>query len=85
MPQWDDRNTSNTYNPQTTHANGNGHANNMTAEDTETQIQAAFENARAELDRYMETAAGFIRERPVVCIAGAVAIGYLVGKLASRK
>jgi hypothetical protein len=32
----------------------------------------------------METAAGFIRERPIVCLAGAVAIGYLVGKIVSR-
>ncbi len=41
--------------------------------------------ARVEMDRYVSVAADFIRQRPVVCIAGAVTIGYLIGKLASRR
>jgi ElaB/YqjD/DUF883 family membrane-anchored ribosome-binding protein len=49
------------------------------------QIQQAMENARREIEGYVETAADFIRERPVACVAGAVAIGYLIGKLASRR
>ncbi len=30
------------------------------------------------------TAAEFIKERPMVCLAGALALGYLLGKIASR-
>jgi ElaB/YqjD/DUF883 family membrane-anchored ribosome-binding protein len=49
------------------------------------QLEAAMENAKAQVDHYVEAAANFIRERPVMTIAGALAIGYVVGKLASRK
>jgi ElaB/YqjD/DUF883 family membrane-anchored ribosome-binding protein len=84
MGQWDERNDANgtVYNPT-----GNGHAkgDTLSADDTQAQLQEAFENARAEIDRYVSTAADFIRSRPVACVAGAVAIGFLVGKIASRK
>jgi ElaB/YqjD/DUF883 family membrane-anchored ribosome-binding protein len=81
MGQWDER--SNTGYGM----NGNGHADTgtLSTDETQEQLQEAFENARAEIDRYVSTAADFVRSRPVVCIAGAVAIGFLVGKLASRK
>jgi ElaB/YqjD/DUF883 family membrane-anchored ribosome-binding protein len=79
MAQWDEEHAGETGQRQ----RGNGH---LTAEvDAQAQIQEALENARAELDRYLSTAADFIRERPVVCVAGAVAVGYLIGKLASRR
>lgn len=76
MAQWEERNNT-----------GNGHASTkeMSTDDMQMQMQEAFENARAEIDRYVSTAADFVRSRPVVCVAGAVAIGFLVGKLASRK
>jgi ElaB/YqjD/DUF883 family membrane-anchored ribosome-binding protein len=57
----------------------------MMGEDQRAQLEEAMENARAELDRYVSMASDFIRERPVACIAGAVAVGFLVGKLASRR
>jgi ElaB/YqjD/DUF883 family membrane-anchored ribosome-binding protein len=63
-------------------SSGNG---SLAEEDTQAQVQRAIENARAELEGYVEAAADFIRERPVVCVAGAVAIGYLIGKIASRR
>lgn len=49
------------------------------------QIEETLDRARAELERYTEVAADFIRERPVVAVAGAVAIGFLIGKLVSRR
>lgn len=79
MAQWDEEHAAESGQ----RSKGNGH---LTAEvDAQAQIQEALENARAELDRYVNTAADFIRERPVACVAGAVAIGFLIGKIASRR
>jgi ElaB/YqjD/DUF883 family membrane-anchored ribosome-binding protein len=65
-------------------ANGQGGAagfiNNFNTEDA----QQMLEQSRVAVEHAMETAAGFIRERPIICLAGAVTIGYLVGKLVSR-
>jgi ElaB/YqjD/DUF883 family membrane-anchored ribosome-binding protein len=64
-------------------ANGQGAAgfvNNLNAEDAQQMI----DQSREAVEKAMETAADFIRERPIVCLAGAVAIGYLIGKLVSR-
>ena len=49
------------------------------------ELEHVVESARAELARYAERAAELVRERPVVAVTGALAIGYLVGKLASRR
>jgi ElaB/YqjD/DUF883 family membrane-anchored ribosome-binding protein len=49
------------------------------------QVEHYVESARAELDRYVEQAATFIRERPVAAVAGALALGYALGRLASRR
>lgn len=62
---------------------GNGH--DTGALSAEAQLQEALDEAREQVDRYVEQAAAFVRERPVLCLAGAVAVGYLVGKLASRR
>jgi ElaB/YqjD/DUF883 family membrane-anchored ribosome-binding protein len=79
MGQWDEEHPGESGQRQ----KGNGH---LTAEvDAQAQIQEAIENARAELDHYVSTAADFIRQRPVACVAGAVAIGFIVGKIASRR
>jgi ElaB/YqjD/DUF883 family membrane-anchored ribosome-binding protein len=43
-----------------------------------------MEQTRAALDQALETAGEFIRERPIACLAGALAIGYLIGKIVSR-
>jgi ElaB/YqjD/DUF883 family membrane-anchored ribosome-binding protein len=82
MAQWDEQNSTASTNSQKP---GNGHAGALAGEDAQAQMQQAFDNARAEVDRYVSTAADFIRERPVMCVAGAIAIGFLVGKIASRK
>ncbi len=82
MAQWDERE------PGDSGLNGDGGARpepGAVAQDRQAQLEHAIENARAELDHYVEAAAQFIRDRPVACLAGALALGYLVGKLASRR
>lgn len=49
------------------------------------ELQERIERAREELDHYVERAADFIRERPVAAVAGAVALGWLIGRIASRR
>ena len=48
-------------------------------------IEQTYGDTRARLEEFNERAADFIRENPGVCIVGAVAAGYLVGRLASRR
>ncbi len=43
-----------------------------------------MEQTRAAMDQAIETAGSFIREKPILCLAGAVAFGYVFGKLVSR-
>lgn len=65
-------------------ANGQGGAagilNNLNVEDA----QQVIEQTRVAMDQALETASDFIRERPIVCLAGALAIGYVIGKIVSR-
>ena len=42
------------------------------------------EQARIALEQAQEQVTTFIRERPLVCLAGALALGYVIGKLVSR-
>lgn len=44
------------------------------------QLEQAAENVR-EFDR---RARSFIRENPGTCLLGAIAVGFLIGKIASR-
>ncbi|MEO1269162.1 MAG: hypothetical protein AAFX99_13755 [Myxococcota bacterium] len=52
-------------------------------------ILAQLEERAAQLRETMldlnVQAVTFIRERPVICIAGAVAVGYVVGRAAARR
>jgi ElaB/YqjD/DUF883 family membrane-anchored ribosome-binding protein len=48
------------------------------------EAQQVIEQTRAAVDQAVETASEFIRERPIVCLAGALALGYLIGKIVSR-
>lgn len=43
------------------------------------------EQARALLTDANERAAGFVRQHPVPCLVGALALGYLVGRAAARR
>lgn len=82
MGQWDERDTAGAG------TGGNGGAwqdrQSMTGTGNE-EVDQAMERARAEVDRYIGMAADFIRERPVASLAGAIAIGFVVGRLASRR
>ena len=48
-------------------------------------IEQTYGDTRARLDEFNEKAVGFIRKNPGVCIVGAVAAGYVIGRLASRR
>lgn len=50
----------------------------------EDNIAPAMDAARDSLADFNERALAFARERPVACLVGAVAVGFLVGKLASK-
>ena len=79
MAQWNERESTTNGG---THPEANGSA--ALLEDPQAQLTELIENARSEMERYVSTAADFIRARPVACVVGAVAVGFLVGKLASR-
>ena len=49
------------------------------------EIEQTYGDTRARLENINERAADFIRDNPGVCIVGAVAAGYIVGRLASRR
>ncbi len=57
-----------------------GILNHLNPEDA----QQVMDQTREVMDHAVSTAAGFIRERPIVCLAGALAIGYVIGKIVSR-
>lgn len=46
--------------------------------------QQMMEQTREAMDKALSTASDFIRERPMVCLAGALALGYVIGKIVSR-
>ena len=49
------------------------------------EIEQTYGDTRARLEEFNDQAVTFIRENPGLCIAGALAAGYLVGRLASRR
>ena len=64
--------------------NGQGTAARILSNFNSEDAQQMFEQGREAIDQALDTASGFIRERPMACLAGALAIGYLLGKIASR-
>lgn len=49
------------------------------------QLEQRYGDARMRLREANDRARDFIEENPAICIAGAVGIGYLIGRLASRR
>ncbi|QDG54935.1 hypothetical protein FIV42_21160 [Persicimonas caeni] len=49
------------------------------------ELEQRYDDARVQLRHANDSAVQFIRENPVVCLVGAVGIGYFVGRLASRR
>ena len=46
--------------------------------------QQVIEQTKQAVDQAVEQVSDFIREKPIACLAGALALGYLFGKIASR-
>ena len=57
---------------------------NTLAGDLASQVTPHIQEARENLTRLNERALAFVRERPGTCVIGAVALGFLVGKIAAR-
>ncbi len=54
------------------------------ADQTATSPQVLVEEMRQRLDEINERVKEFIRERPAACVFGALAVGYLVARIARR-
>jgi len=64
--------------------NGHGTAARILSNFNPEDAQQMLEQGREAMDHALNAAEEFIRERPMVCLAGALALGYLIGKIASR-
>jgi ElaB/YqjD/DUF883 family membrane-anchored ribosome-binding protein len=65
-------------------ANGQGGASGILSNLNVEDAQQVMEQTRAAVDQAVEATSTFIRERPIVCLAGALALGYVIGKIVSR-
>ncbi|MDP2313943.1 MAG: hypothetical protein Q8P41_13635 [Pseudomonadota bacterium] len=52
--------------------------------DAESALAPKIEEIRQNLAKMNERALAFARERPVTCVVGALALGFVVGKIAAR-
>jgi hypothetical protein len=55
------------------------------AEDVVDRIRPQIEDAKRRLGRVNGQITGFIREHPAACLLGAVALGYLVARVARSR
>lgn len=55
------------------------------AEDVVARIGPQIEDAKRRLGRLDGQITGFIREHPAACLLGAVALGYLVARIARSR
>lgn len=56
-----------------------------TARELGERVRPQIENAKRRLSSLNESATDYIKENPGKCLVGAVAIGYLIAKIASRR
>ena len=63
---------------------GCGFAAGILGDVSSQDAQQIVEQTKQALDDAVQQVSDFIRERPIVCLAGALAFGYVVGKIASR-
>lgn len=65
--------------------NGNGASDpRQKVEEFAREASAQVEHARMVFDDYNDRIAAFIRERPGTALLGALALGFVVGKIASK-
>jgi len=54
------------------------------ARDMQERLNPQLDEARQSLMDFNERAVQFIKERPGTCLLGALAVGFIVGKIVSR-
>jgi len=54
------------------------------AQDVQERIQPQIDEARRSLSDLNTRITDFIRERPGACLLGALAVGFVIGRIASR-
>ena len=55
-----------------------------TAREVRRQVRPKVREAARRIDALNDDVTDYIRENPVTCLVGALAVGILIGKLASR-
>jgi ElaB/YqjD/DUF883 family membrane-anchored ribosome-binding protein len=56
-----------------------------TARELGARVKPQIEEARRRMSSLNSSATAYIKENPGKCVIGAIAIGYLIGKLAGRR
>ena len=71
----------------TTHAasNGTSHDDEGPMDDVAERLAPKIEEAQEQLLAFNERVKGFIKENPGTMLLGAAALGFVIGRLASRK
>lgn len=54
-------------------------------EDRYRELEQTYDDTRARIEDFNEQAVDFIRDNPALCVVGAVAAGYVIGRLASKR
>ena len=55
-----------------------------TARELGARVRPQIENAKEKLSSLNETVTTYIKENPGKCVLGAIAVGFLIGKIARR-
>jgi len=63
---------------------GRGFGAGILGDVTSQDAQQIVEQTKQAVDQAVEQVSDFIREKPIACLAGALALGYVIGKIASR-
>ena len=63
---------------------GNGSGTGLLGDFGGEDAQRIVEQTKVAVDQAVNDASEFIRERPMLCLAGALALGYVIGKIVSR-
>ena len=63
---------------------GNGSGSGLLGDFGAEDAQRIVEQTKVAVDQAVNDASEFIRERPMLCLAGALALGYVIGKIVSR-
>jgi ElaB/YqjD/DUF883 family membrane-anchored ribosome-binding protein len=56
-----------------------------TAREIGARVRPQIEEARRRMSSMNESATAYIKANPGKCLVGAIAVGFLIGKLASRR